>query len=416
MPSAARRALSALLENKQLQLVAEQFSAAGRELFLVGGSVRDAMSGVMEFDDLDCTTDALPDQIRKIVSPLGPVWDAGERFGTLGVEVGGEKVEITTFRSDQYDEGSRKPVVSFSDRIEDDLVRRDLTINAMALTLVETGRFSVGEVVDPFDGCADLRAGVIRTPSDPERTLTEDPLRVLRVIRFCVAKGEQREPAPELSEAILRTRHRLEIVSAERKAHELRKIMRAGGMATAAALRLSERFGLRQGFLEGLCDDRSAQDLVEQLATEHVLAGLVFASGVQAGPAMRLLRLTSNEQREATRAAQIARSLNGAGSRMDARRLVREQPDELLRSALAVAEAAVGVPLDECLGKMLAEELANADLIRQPLPVNGNDLLALGLRGPPVGKALQQVTEAFLRDPQLTRERALEVASSVSPP
>jgi tRNA nucleotidyltransferase/poly(A) polymerase len=414
MNAAAQRALSALLTNQQLQRVAEEFLSAGRELFLVGGSVRDAISGVAEFDDLDCTTDALPSQIREIVASLGPVWDVGVRFGTIGVEVDGEKVEITTYRSDQYDAESRKPTVFFSDRIEDDLARRDLTINAMAVALVGTDRFRVGEVIDPFGGCEDLRDGIIRTPSDPERTLTEDPLRVLRVIRFCVTSSKPRKPAPELGNAILRTRHRLAIVSAERKAQELRKIMRAGGPATAAALRLSERFGLRQGFLEGLRDDRPAQKLVEQLAPEQVLAGMVFASGEQAAQAMRRLRLTSKEQQGAKKAAKIARSLGGSPSRIVARRLVREQPDEILRAALAVAKAAGGLPPSGCLGEMLAEELLHAKILRQPLPVTGNDLVSLGLSGPAIGKALRQVTTAFLLNPELTQSEAIEEALSIS--
>ena len=203
--------------------LSERFESAGHALYLVGGSVRDAIvgggpAGGRPGDDLDFTTDARPDEIERVVAGWADaVWTQGKRFGTIACLHDGTRYEITTHRAEAYDPSSRKPEVAFGDRVEDDLARRDFTVNAMALRLPDL------ELVDPYGGLADLAAHRLATPLDPTVAFDDDPLRMLRAARF-VAKLDL-QPTPELVEAVRRGHHRLSIVSAERVRDELDKIL-----------------------------------------------------------------------------------------------------------------------------------------------------------------------------------------------
>ncbi|SEK71812.1 CCA tRNA nucleotidyltransferase [Streptacidiphilus jiangxiensis] len=195
----------------------ERFAAAGFTLALVGGSVRDALLGRLG-NDLDFTTDARPKEILKLVKGWGEaVWDVGIAFGTVGVRKHDLQIEITTYRSELYDRNSRKPEVTFGDTIEEDLVRRDFTVNAMAVKLPQV------EFVDPHHGLADLAEGVLRTPGTPEASFSDDPLRMLRAARF--AAQLDFEVAPEVVTAMTEMADRIDIVSAERIQGELNKLV-----------------------------------------------------------------------------------------------------------------------------------------------------------------------------------------------
>ena len=167
--------------------------------------------------DLDFTTDARPDEIRAIVDDLGSVYTVGEAYGTIGLHRDGRDFEITTFRSDVYRIESRKPEVTFGDSIEHDLERRDFAVNAMALELPSL------ELVDPFNGRIDLARQTLRTPADPERAFSDDPLRMMRLYRFVAQLGFEPDPAAEA--AVRKMAARLEIVSAERVRDELSKLL-----------------------------------------------------------------------------------------------------------------------------------------------------------------------------------------------
>ncbi|MBW5480742.1 CCA tRNA nucleotidyltransferase [Streptomyces bambusae] len=194
-----------------------RFQEAGFRLALVGGSVRDALLGRLG-NDLDFTTDARPEDVLKIVRPWAEsVWDVGIAFGTIGCQKDGFLIEVTTYRSEAYDRTSRKPEVSYGDSIEEDLVRRDFTVNAMALALPEQ------EFIDPHGGLQDLDARVLRTPGTPEDSFSDDPLRMMRAARF--AAQLDFEVAPEVVEAMTAMADRIEIVSAERVQAELNKLL-----------------------------------------------------------------------------------------------------------------------------------------------------------------------------------------------
>ncbi|HEY0228547.1 MAG TPA: CCA tRNA nucleotidyltransferase, partial [Mycobacterium sp.] len=209
-----------------LREIGSAFDAAGHELYLVGGSVRDAFLGRLgagpDFTtDLDFTTDARPDQIQQIVRRWADsVWDTGIEFGTIGVGKGDYRLEITTFRADTYDQVSRNPEVRFGDRLDDDLVRRDFTVNAMAVRVTASGP---GEFLDPLNGLAALRAQVLDTPSAPEVSFGDDPLRMLRAARFVSQLGFI--VAPRVRTAISEMAPQLGRISAERVAAELDKLV-----------------------------------------------------------------------------------------------------------------------------------------------------------------------------------------------
>ncbi|RKT84410.1 poly(A) polymerase [Saccharopolyspora antimicrobica] len=163
--------------------LAERFAAAGHRLFLVGGSVRDALLGRLG-TDLDFTTEARPEQVRELLNGWAEtIWDTGIEFGTLGAYRHGTTVEITTFRADTYDRVSRNPDVAFGDSIDGDLVRRDFTVNAMAIELPSR------TFIDRHDGMADLAARRLDTPAAPEDSFADDPLRMLRAARFVSQLG-----------------------------------------------------------------------------------------------------------------------------------------------------------------------------------------------------------------------------------
>lgn len=209
--------LNGLAASPTVATLAESFAAAGHELALVGGPVRDAFLG-RGTNDLDFTTDATPDEILAVVKPIAEAhWDIGREFGTIGAKVHGHTVEITTYRADAYDGTSRKPEVVFGTSLDDDLVRRDFTVNALALRLPQLA------LVDPSGGVEDLIAGVLRTPSAPEVSFGDDPLRMMRAARFASQLGFEVEAGTLAAMSALAPE--IDRISAERVRDELSKLL-----------------------------------------------------------------------------------------------------------------------------------------------------------------------------------------------
>ena len=214
------------------------FATAGHELYLVGGSVRDALLGRLD-TDLDFTTDARPEQMQRILRPWADaLWDTGIEYGTVGVGKGDQRLEITTFRADSYDQVSRNPEVRFGDRLGDDLVRRDFTVNAMAVRITPDG---AGEFLDPLDGLAALHARVLDTPAAPEVSFGDDPLRMLRAARFVSQLGFT--VAPRVRVAMEAMAGQLERITAERVAAELDKLILGGDPAAGIDLMVESGLG-----------------------------------------------------------------------------------------------------------------------------------------------------------------------------
>ncbi|MDP9409123.1 MAG: CCA tRNA nucleotidyltransferase [Actinomycetota bacterium] len=224
---------------KPLSRLGETFRGAGHELYLVGGYVRDGLLGEAGLD-VDATTGAHPREIKRLLGPRAEhLWTVGERFGTIGAKVGGYAVEVTTYRSDLYTQGSRHPEVRFGESLEEDLARRDFTINAIAADAL------TGRVIDPFDGRKDLALGVIRPVGEPIDRMRDDPLRMLRAVRFETALSLPERPfatTADLEAAIRENAHWLESISAERIREEFEKILLSGNVAHG--LRALVRLGL----------------------------------------------------------------------------------------------------------------------------------------------------------------------------
>ena len=195
----------------------EAFAQTGHDLYLVGGSVRDALMGRLGHD-LDFTTDARPDDTEAILRQrTHATWDIGRAFGTIGAQINDWVVEVTTYRADAYHPDSRKPEIVYGETLEDDLIRRDFTVNAMALHAA-TRTFS-----DPYAGLADIVAGVLRTPFPPERSFSDDPLRMMRAARFTSQLGFT--VTGDVRAAMTDMASRIEIISAERVRDELSKTL-----------------------------------------------------------------------------------------------------------------------------------------------------------------------------------------------
>ena len=235
-------------------MLAERFASSGHQLLVVGGSVRDAFLG-RDHGDIDLCTDARPEQTRALVSPgAESLWLQGVEYGTVGVMFGGARFEITTFRTESYEPGSRHPQVSFADDITTDLSRRDFTINALAIRLPDL------ELLDPFGGRADLKAGVIKTPVDPKLSFTDDPLRMLRAFRFSSQLGFGIEKATLA--AITELKELIRSVSAERIRDELTKLL--CGQSPGAALLAADSTGIVELFLPELSALKLEQDPVHK--------------------------------------------------------------------------------------------------------------------------------------------------------
>ena len=217
--SEQQRAAAALLRAHVPEVagIGRRFTTHGYELALVGGPVRDVFRGERP-SDFDLTTNATPEQVLAVVDGWADAtWTVGIAFGTVGLRKGSSVFEITTYRSEQYRVGSRKPDVRYGRSLEEDLSRRDFTINAMA------ARLPGYELVDPFGGLDALKDKVLRTPGRPEDSFNDDPLRILRAARFAAKLGFT--VAPGVRAAMTEQASRLEIVSAERVTGELTKLM-----------------------------------------------------------------------------------------------------------------------------------------------------------------------------------------------
>lgn len=228
-----------------------RFARHGHLLYLVGGTVRDAFMGRSQAREFDFATSARPPAIEAILTGWAEkVYTVGEAYGTVAGIKSGHSVEVTTFRRDVYRGDSRHPIVTFSDTIEEDLERRDFTVNAMAVKVPEA------QMVDPFGGLVDLSRRILRTPTAPEQTFEDDPLRMLRLFRFWGSLEFQ--PDDATLEAVAKMADRLGIVSSERIQEELTKLITAP--RPAQALLGLVRSGLSDHFLPELSSLRIAQD------------------------------------------------------------------------------------------------------------------------------------------------------------
>lgn len=330
----------------EVHVLAERFTASGFRLYLVGGIVRDLwldrdIGGAI---DLDLTTDAPPAEIKALVGPLADVlWLQGERFGTIGAQLGGRSYEITTHRSEAYVSESRKPSVSFSTAITEDLSRRDFTVNAMAVEVPAV------TLTDPYGGAEDLKLGRLRTPLDPEVSFTDDPLRMLRAARFVAGYGLQADSA--MVAAMTELASRLDIVSIERIRDEFDKLLSLDDPAPGVALLVEA------GLLVRFCPELGYAGLGSRLDRLAQLSG---------GPRVRLAGLLAGVP------------LDGVGERLSALRHSNESRIAILtmlRSAEALPAATASAPAFRRWHDQTGDHRVEAGTLVRWLDGSGADVL-----------------------------------------
>lgn len=432
--------------------LAEVFADANEELYLVGGSVRDAFLE-RRVDDFDFATRARPERVSKILESWADVvYDVGARFGTVAGIKDGSTVEITTFRSEIYRDDSRKPHVAFSDDITEDLSRRDFTVNSIALSLPDL------EAIDPHGGLADLARETLRTPLDPHISFGDDPLRMLRLFRFQATLGFT--PHEEALAAVAEMAPRLEIISAERIRDELSKLIVAP--APGEALRLVVESGLADHFLPELPGlameqdphhhhkdvlahtfavvDKTSPDLTLRLAAllhdigkpdtrEFAPGGVTFHHHEVVGARMarkrlRELRFPKEIVDDVSQLVYLhlrPHTLKLGWTDSAVRRYVRDAGDlleplnELVRCDVTTAnrrrERAIQNRIDE-LEERIADLSAREELARLRPPINGNDVMTyLGMEpGPKVGEIMDILLERRIEEGPYSKATAFAVA------
>ena len=283
-----------------LREVGALFESAGHQLYLVGGSVRDAVLDRLT-TDLDFTTDARPEVIQRLVRPWADaLWDTGIEYGTIGIGKGDQRLEITTFRADSYDQVSRNPEVRFGDSLEDDLVRRDFTANAMAVRITADGP---GEFLDPLGGLDAVRRRVLDTPAAPAVSFGDDPLRMLRAARF-VSQLEF-GVADRVREAIVAMAPQLARITVERVAVELDKMLL--GADPVAGIELMVRTGMGEvvlpevGAMQMAIDEHHQHKDVYQHSLTVLRQAIALEGSGQADLVLRWAALLHDIGKPATR-------------------------------------------------------------------------------------------------------------------
>ncbi|MDG2114586.1 MAG: CCA tRNA nucleotidyltransferase [Actinomycetota bacterium] len=393
----------------QIGGLAEAFVVAGFHFYLVGGVVRDLALGRVLSGDIDVTTDARPGQIRQIIDGWADaIWDQGARFGTIGARRGDAMVEVTTHRAERYAPDSRKPEVDFSTVVDDDLSRRDFTVNAMAIELPRW------ELIDPFDGRGDLAASVLRTPINPASSFTDDPLRMLRAARFCA--GYELEPVGELEDAMRDYASRLDIVSRERISDELRKFFALD--TPGDGLDLLHRTGLLEHIAPVLSSPGSSVEIngamLDRLGPDVAArwALLLWSARVEKSAArqtLSALRESSAFQREVLAVLRAAVSLDGARPSGDpeVRRLVVAAGSELDRGHAVLRAAGAAVP--DVVWERVQDIISREGVASLRAPLNGDQVLqVLGRGGPIVGRALDHLLQCRLDEGPMDEATASE--------
>ncbi len=379
--------------------LAELFDTNGYNLYLVGGVVRDALVGdLTKGSDIDCTTDAKPRVVRKIVGPhASNLWTQGERFGTIGCVVQGQPFEITTHRSERYRSDSRKPAVAFSSSLHEDLSRRDFTINAMAVHALDE------RLIDPYGGRYDLSVRILRTPLDPAISFGDDPLRMLRAARFVVSQGLAADP--DVVSAVISMRQRLSIVATERIRDELQKLLLLGdptrGMQLLFRTRLAEEAA---SWLAGHDPDVVAATVAAVKATAATRWAALFVDDPSAVTThMRAMRCSTALTESASALVEAMTLLRKPPTDPPGiRRLAyacRADIFEALHFRRAVASAR-NVPAEQLesldvFEAALTPLARREDLANSPVPFGGTEVMALLEldQGPVVGAALSHLRE-----------------------
>lgn len=400
-----------LNENAVVKTIVKAFLDVGAEINLVGGAVRDAVENIMP-DDLDFATNLPPDEISKILEPLGKLWTTGNDFGTVGVKILGEKVEVTTYRLETYEESSRKPDVSFTDSLFEDLKRRDLTVNAMALTFKLSGNEVQSFLTDPFNGEFDLKNKILQTPSDAVKIMSEDPLRMIRAIRFAAVKNMVISDA--LRDAILSTGNRLEVVAHERNLIEFEKVIK-NSLTASKALSLTFDLNLEKFFFGALSSKAAINVLAEADTSDRdeILSILTFCANNK--NAVSDEKLPVRDSKVVTEILRIVDVLENELTFKACRVLIRSTSKDNIFKALNVIKALNNVSdfnsNFEANSLLIEKVFTTEPLVTMKLPLNGFDLMEFGFKGKEIKDKLNLLENVFVSNGVLTKEEAVKLVN-----
>lgn len=393
--------------NKLLQFtlpIKESFEEARKKIYLVGGIVRDLHGSLNDISslDLDFTTDATPDEIKKIIEPIAEsVWLSGQRFGTIGAQIDGKTVEITTHRSESYVSESRKPVVTFSNDIHEDLSRRDFTINSMAIDL------RTQELIDPFNGLQDLQMKILRTPLDPTISFSEDPLRMMRAARFISRYNLTFDKG--LKNSVEELRYRLKIVSAERIRDELNKLVMTPDPNPGFKFLLKTK--LYEAFLPELLENKNRHQVryLRQNLSIRLSALLIHVSQSVQKTRMKELKYSNREIDDVGNLVSAAKmilttSMNNVQYRrwyLDA----GENRQGSIEIAAVQRFSRKRISAVHRQSRLLDQELKDA-----AIPLTGSEIINIfGIdEGPKVGNALEHLRNLFIENGPMRRSEAID--------
>lgn len=378
---------------EEIRFVIERLEAHGFEAYVVGGALRDTLLG-RAASDFDVTTSALPSEMQEVFYDQKTI-ETGLKHGTLTVLVKGSPIEVTTFRIDgEYLDARHPSEVLFTRSLEEDLARRDFTVNAMAYN-------EAAGLIDLFGGREDLENRRIRAVGEPEKRFSEDALRILRAFRFASKLGFAIEE--KTFRAIATCREGLRRVSAERIAAELSGIL-VGGKATEA-LALMEKSGV----LAMVLPEAVLSAALETLSPEfEVRLAFLLKDTEQEALSARLhaLRLSNQSIHKVTALACLSREELAGTDEPQVRRLLAKSGEYFV--PLLEILSAKGAPVGE-LRRTAERIVARGDCLRvSDLALSGKDLTALGYKGKEIGDTLDLLLAAVLDDPTLNQKEKLK--------
>ena len=368
-----------------VKLIIDRMRENGYRADIVGGCVRDFLLGRVPFD-FDITTNAMPEATKAIFKDFRVI-ETGIKHGTVTVLIDGEPYEITTYRIDgEYKDNRRPESVSFSTRIEDDLSRRDFTMNAIAYNPFDG-------ITDCFGGAEDISLGVIRAVGDPYVRFDEDALRILRGIRFSSTLGFKIEK--RTSEAILDKRHLLKNISAERILIELKKLLAGGGAVSV----INKYLPVINEFLPEVTLLDLPDDAFFGLSFAEACAMLFFACDSEnIDVALRALRADNEATTYATATLKALYEIKGARAlktEKDLGFLLRDLGPQVMKSAVEISRRLGLISSDTC--SSVNEFLSTPHPYRiSDLDIGGNDLISRGYRGKAIGDKLSELLDRVI--------------------
>ncbi len=395
---------------EKLRKLGEIFSSHSYPLYLVGGAVRDYLLE-RKNDDYDLTTSALPGEVKAM---FRRTIDTGIKHGTVTVIYQGGQYEITTFRTEGDYTDSRHPdSVRFVRSLEEDLKRRDFTINALAVDLL------TGDIIDMHDGIGDIKRGVIRAIGEPEERLREDALRMMRACRFSSKLGFDIEE--KTLEAIKDEHENIRKVSVERIKEELDKLLLSH--YRVKGLEYMEKTGLLSAVLPELALTKEILSALKRAGEASLPLSSLYAvlfSAISADEVCRVLTRLRSSNREKDEVTHIVRSL-GYDEKKSSPGLVRlfihENGKEILPSLFSVRRLLKPFTEDDekFVDAVKCEIEKKSPTEIRDLAVTGEDLSSVVQKGPEMGRMLKYLLEKVIEDPECnTKEKLLALAAEAN--